>query len=79
MDQFRQIISRAVFLARDRAGLSQIDLAKAVGIDRSTLSDIEKGVRGCSLENACRIAQACGTKLTTLFRELDELEWNSGK
>jgi len=54
-------------------GLSQTQLAQAVGIKQATISRIEKGVNNPSFDVADRIAQALGVNVVELFG-LPELE-----
>ena len=41
-------------------GVSQIELAKALGTYQTTISAIERGVRGLTLQQAVRMADALG-------------------
>ncbi len=47
--------------------ISQIDLAKALGIGRKALADIEKGVAQPSLYTAFRIAEYFNTPIEKIF------------
>lgn len=58
---------------RKAKGLSQTELAEAVGIKQATVSRIEKGVNNPSLDVAERIALALGVNVVELFG-LPELE-----
>lgn len=60
-------------IIRTAKGLSQVELAEAVGIKQATVSRIEKGVNNPSLDVAERIAQALGVNVVELFG-LPELE-----
>jgi DNA-binding XRE family transcriptional regulator len=71
----RVLIGRAVIQARQRVGLSQRALAKLADCSQTTISHIECGDYGITLENAYRIAHACGTTFNEMFAELDSLEW----
>jgi transcriptional regulator with XRE-family HTH domain len=46
--------------ARERAGLTQQQLAASAGMDRSYLSDVERGAVSVSLERFLRIAKGIG-------------------
>jgi transcriptional regulator with XRE-family HTH domain len=70
----RAITSRAVYLARLKAGLTQQQLADLMGIYRSTLARIESGRHGITLQNAVRVADICGIQFTKLFKELDQID-----
>lgn len=52
--------------ARTAAGLTQSELARAAGVDRSTVSLIESGKRSPSLEKLSRIMRAAGRQLTSV-------------
>jgi DNA-binding XRE family transcriptional regulator len=58
---------------RKAKGLSQTELAEAVGIKQATVSRIEKGVNNPSLDVAEKIAEALGVNVVELFG-LPELE-----
>lgn len=48
-------------------GRTQMDLAKAAGIDRAYLSDVERGVKSPTLRTLRAIARACGVRLCELI------------
>lgn len=53
---------------RERAGLSQQQLAESAGVRQATISDLETGVAaGIRRETVERIARALGVKPATLF------------
>jgi putative transcriptional regulator len=52
---------------RTEQGLTQADLADAVGVTRQTVIAIEQGKYSPSLEMAFQIAQVLGTPLTDVF------------
>lgn len=45
------------------AGLRQEELAKKVGLERTSISNIEKGKQRLSLELAFKVTEACGFTL----------------
>lgn len=53
--------------ARKRAGLTQQQLADAVGVGRVAIGHLETGERQPSLDLANRIAAALGTTLDALY------------
>lgn len=59
---------------RERNGIRQEDLAKAVGIDRSTLSNYESFRRIPDIEISCRIARCFGMSISTLTESLVDYE-----
>jgi len=56
------MIGRRIATAREKAGLSQTDLARRLGVDQSTVNKIEKGTRAPSVffivgvSDTCRVA-----------------------
>lgn len=76
---FHAILSRSVFLARERAGLTQIELANRIQCDRMTIVRIEAGRYGLTLERAVRIARECNMTFTDMtftdmFQDFDTLK-----
>ncbi len=55
---------------RHRAGYSQDTLAKAVGVDRAQIGDLEKGDFGISFHALRLIATALGVKLSDILAEV---------
>ena len=53
--------------ARQRAGLTQAQLAAIAGIDRSTYAHIELGDRDPSFDAACQIAARLSKRVEDLF------------
>ena len=53
--------------ARSRLGMTQLDLAKATGIDQSDLSKLEKGALNPSLNTLERIGKALGVEISIKF------------
>lgn len=51
-------------------GLSQEAFAHAVGLDRTYISGIERGLRNVSLRNIERIAHTLGTSISDLTQGL---------
>lgn len=59
---------------RNATGLTQEDLAKAVGVSRQTVIAIEKGEYTPSTTLALRLSQVFGTTVESIFRICDEGE-----
>lgn len=55
--------------ARLKAGLSQAELAREVGLTRSSYTNIEKGYRHPSLLTALQIARVLRTPVEELFSD----------
>lgn len=65
--QGMEAIGERVRALRKRQGLTQVQLAKALGIDQSTLSDIERGA-GFSAEVLVNLAHELGTTPEHIMR-----------
>lgn len=57
----------AVQELRIERGLSQEDLASQIGMQRTYISDVERGIRNTSISNAKRIAKALEIPLSKLI------------
>ena len=56
--------------ARQRAGLSQADLATRAGTSQATVSDIERGKRQPTVETLDRLLRGCG-RLLVVWPEVE--------
>ena len=63
---------RAVRRLRTARGVSQERLAEEVGIHRTYIGDVERGLRNVGLLNIDRIAQALATDLAGLMTVVEE-------
>lgn len=52
---------------RERAGLKQVDLGKALGVTRSHIGLVENGRAGVSVERLQAWVEACGSTMSELF------------
>jgi transcriptional regulator with XRE-family HTH domain len=59
----RQRFGEELRVARVSAGLSQSQLARLAGVSQTTVSAVERGTRGVTMEVACRLAAGCGCEL----------------
>ncbi len=64
-----QVFGLAIKSIREEKGFTQFDLWDKCGIDRSYLSDIERGRRNPSLNTIIQIAQGLEVKAYNLFRK----------
>ncbi|HZL25039.1 MAG TPA: helix-turn-helix transcriptional regulator [Acidobacteriaceae bacterium] len=62
---------RAVRRLREQAGYSQERFAAQAHIDRTYMSEIERGTTNVSLEIIGRLARTLGIDLADLFAEVD--------
>ena len=65
-DIFREI-RELVIEARDRAGLTQKELAAKSGLTQSNISNIEKGTTRPTIDSLKKIADATGRRLVIQF------------
>ena len=57
---------------RQRAGMSQEELAARAGLDRTYVGGAERGERNVSLVNLVRLANALGVSLSELVGQIEE-------
>jgi len=57
---------------RQKAGLSQEELALGAQLDRSYIGGVERGDRNVSLVNICKIAKALKVKPDELFKGVSD-------
>ncbi len=60
---------------RIQHGYTQEEFAKALNIDRSNLSRIESGRRGCSLDLLVQLSGILGVTLDYIVFGRDKLDW----
>ncbi len=79
-DEARRGFGLAVRLARTRKNWSQEGLAKAAGLERTSISDIERGIRSPGLDVQVRLAEALGVQVSDLWAEAErELQRRSAQ
>ncbi len=54
---------------RDYHGISQRELARRIGVGKTTISEIERGDRLPNVLTAIRIARALGTTVEEIWRD----------
>ena len=59
---------------RVNLGLSQLPLAKSIGVSRQTINMIENGKYNPSLDLCINLAKELGTDLNSLFWRIDDDE-----
>lgn len=67
-------IGEIIRLRREKAGLSQDDLAARVGVAKTKISEIENGHSDPRLSTLQRYAKALGVSVSTLLRGLSDGE-----
>lgn len=60
-------IGKRIKAARQKAGMSQEELAQSIGVTKSTISKYEKGAREPRYDQLQRIAAALGTSISNLL------------
>ena len=68
----RVALGRAVHRQRIKLGISQEDFADQVGLDRTYVSGIERGIRNPTLLVLLRLAQVLGVSVAQLLESDDE-------
>jgi transcriptional regulator with XRE-family HTH domain len=68
-DAFYKQVGENIRTKRKERGLSQEHLAKAVGLKRPSMSNIEKGRQNILLHTFCDIAETLGTTANSLLPE----------
>jgi transcriptional regulator with XRE-family HTH domain len=70
-DPILRALGQTVAKYRQEKELSQEALAERAGLNRTYLSDIERGVRNPGIRNVARLAKALGVSTARLVEELD--------
>lgn len=70
MVQLKQAIAAEIQASRIAHRLQQQDLARLVGVTRTSISNIEHGKQGVSLSMFCRIADALNEKPEDLLSKI---------
>lgn len=65
----KKVIAANLRRYRNVAGISQEKLALDAEVDRTYVSQLERGIANPSLEVLCRLANTLGIELTDLFLE----------
>lgn len=68
-DALRDILARNIRLLRAQKSMSQETLAFESGLNRTYVSDIERGVRNVSIDNISRLAKALGVPAWRLLKD----------
>ena len=70
--EYQQVFGKRVRELRKERGLSQVELATKVGIDRSYMGFLERGERNPSLEVIAKIAEALNVTPDELLKPAAE-------
>jgi transcriptional regulator with XRE-family HTH domain len=66
-----QVLEEIVRLRKER-GISQTEVAEALGVDQSAVSKLESGERGMAVAELATIAELLGVSVESLLVEEDE-------
>ena len=72
LDPMLCAFGRNVRTLRERKSLSQKTIAEKANVNRSFVSDVERGTRNISIQNIVRLATALGTTAAKLCRNIHE-------
>ncbi len=70
-DPILAAFGQGVRIQRDAKSLSQEALAEKAGLDRTYISDIERGTRNPGIKNVVRLAKALGITTAKLVEGVD--------
>jgi len=76
-EQLRRALARSIVTLRRRAGVSQEALALGSGVDRSYMSEIERGLRSPTVETLVRLLPVLGVNWEQFGAEFDKNLKNS--
>lgn len=65
----RAALAANVIAARNKRGMTQVDLSSATGIAQQKISAIEQGSENVTLRTLARLAHALGVSETALLRK----------
>lgn len=71
--ELRKIVGTNVKYYRLRAGISQVNLAKALGKSVFTMSSIERGMHNTTVVTLMQIAKVLKVSCVTLLRDEDDV------
>jgi transcriptional regulator with XRE-family HTH domain len=71
-DPILAAFGRNVKKLREEKGFSQEQLAEKADVDRTYLSDVERGARNLGIKNVARIAKALGTTVSNLCEGIEK-------
>ena len=70
-DPVLRAFGQSVRKQRDSKGISQEMLAEKAALDRTYISDIERGLRNPGIKNVVRLARALGIKTSKLVESVN--------
>ena len=73
--KIKSIIGKRIRFLREKASISQKDLAYTADLDRSYIASVESGCRNISIVNIEKIANALGVSIKEFFNA-SEFDFN---
>lgn len=70
---YQTVLGRLIAQKRKEKGIDQEEMARRVGVSRSTWSRIESGSSAMSMDQLAKTASALGERLGELMLEVDEV------
>lgn len=64
---FSLVLGRKLKLKRERAGLTQVQLSEAIGMSRTSITNMEAGKQGPTIYGLVQIARAIGCPVQSLL------------
>ena len=69
-NEFKQLGRRVKFLRMEK-GISQTDMAEAIGLSHTNLSNMESGRAAITIQNLFKIRKILGCKMADFFVDFD--------
>lgn len=70
MDEVDKLVAERVLYSREKAGLTQIDLGKKLGISFQQVQKYERGKNRITAGRLYAIAEACNVPIETMFEPI---------
>jgi transcriptional regulator with XRE-family HTH domain len=70
-DTTAPVVGQTLCEAREAAGLTQEELAARATMDRSYISDVERGTASLSVDRLLRLCRALGTPAATIVQRIE--------
>jgi len=67
----QRALGQAFRAARERRGMTQAAVAELAGLERTYLTDLERGRRNPTITTLERLSRALGVRLADLFAEIE--------
>ena len=71
-EHIQAVFGRQLRSLRETKALTQVTLAEMANMDRTYISDIERGIRNPGIKNVARLARALGITSADLMEGVDE-------